>query len=230
MLDRNVGYKMIEVKNIIKSYGNERNRVEVLKGISFSIQEGSFLAIIGTSGSGKTTLLNCISGIDTIDSGEILYENQDITKINSEQRKLFRRQNIGMVFQNFDLLPILNVRENILLPIKLNHFKQDEDYFIEIVEILGIKTKLKNRISELSGGEQQRVAIARELITKPKLLCADEPTGNLDKKNTIEVMNLLKKINTEMNTTILMITHDHQVAEYADEIIKIDDGRIEKWK
>ena len=135
-----------------------------------------------------------------------------------------------MVFQNFDLLPILNVRENILLPIKLNHFKQDEDYFIEIVEILGIKTKLKNRISELSGGEQQRVAIARALITKPKLLCADEPTGNLDKKNTIEVMNLLKKINTEMNTTILMITHDHQVAEYADEIIKIDDGRIEKWK
>ena len=221
---------MIAVKNITKSYGNGKNRVEVLKGISFSIQEGSFLAIIGTSGSGKTTLLNCISGIDTIDSGEILYENQDITKINSEQRKLFRRQNIGMVFQNFDLLPILNVRENILLPIKLNHFKKDEDYFIEIVEILGIKTKLKNRISELSGGEQQRVAIARALITKPKLLCADEPTGNLDKKNTIEVMNLLKKINTEMNTTILMITHDYQVAEYADKIIKIDDGRIKKWK
>lgn len=230
MLDRNVGYKMIEIKNIIKSYGHENNKVEVLKDISFSIKEGSFVAIMGTSGSGKTTLLKCISGIDMIDSGEILYENKDISKLNSEQRKLFRRQNIGMVFQSFDLLTILNVRENILLPMKLNHLKHDEEYFTEIVETLGIKSKLKNRISELSGGEQQRVAIARALITKPKLLCADEPTGNLDKKNTIEVVNLFRKINTEMNTTILMITHDHQVAEYADEIIKIDDGRIEKWK
>ena len=221
---------MIEIKNITKSYGHEKNKVVVLKDISFSIKEGSFVSIMGTSGSGKTTLLNCISGIDMVDSGEILYKNKDITKLNSEQRKLYRRQNIGMVFQSFDLLPILNVRENILLPMKLNHLKHNEDYFNEIVEILGINSKLKNRISELSGGEQQRVAIARALITKPKLLCADEPTGNLDKKNTVEVMNLLKKINTEMNTTILIITHDHQVAEYADEIIKMDDGRIEKWK
>lgn len=221
---------MIEIKNITKSYGHEKNKVVVLKDISFSIKEGSFVSIMGTSGSGKTTLLKCISGIDMVDSGEILYKNKDITKLNSEQRKLFRRANIGMVFQSFDLLPILNVRENILLPMKLNYLKHDEDYFNEIVEILGINSKLKNRISELSGGEQQRVAIARALITKSKLLCADEPTGNLDKKNTVEVMNLLKKINTEMNTTILMITHDHQVAEYADEIIKMDDGRIEKWK
>ena len=137
---------MIEIKRITKLYGNERNRVEVLKGISFSIREGSFLAIMGTSGSGKTTLLNCISGIDTIDSGEILYENKDISKLNSEQRKLFRRQKIGMVFQSFELLPILNVRENIILPIKLNHLKCDEDYFNEIVEILGINSKLKSRI------------------------------------------------------------------------------------
>lgn len=221
---------MIEIKNITKSYGQDKNRVDVLKGISFSIKEGSFVAIMGTSGSGKTTLMNCISGIDMIDSGEILYGSQDINKLNTEQRKLFRRSNIGMVFQSFDLLPILNVRENILLPIKLNHLKLDESYFNEIVKTLGIETKLKNRINELSGGEQQRVAIARALITRPKLLCADEPTGNLDRKNTIEVMNLFKKINKEMNTTILMITHDHQVAEYADEIIKIDDGRIEKWK
>ena len=165
-----------------------------------------------------------------IDSGEILYEKKDITKLTSEQRKIFRRQNIGMVFQSFDLLPILNVRENILLPMKLNHLKPNEDYFNEIVEILGINSKLKSKISELSGGEQQRVAIARALITKPKLIFADEPTGNLDRKNTLEVMNLFKRINTEMNTTILMITHDYQVAEYADEIIKIDDGRIETWK
>ena len=194
------------------------------------MKEGSFVAVMGTSGSGKTTLLNCISGIDMIDSGEILYEKKDITKLTSEQRKIFRRQNIGMVFQSFDLLPILNVRENILLPMKLNHLKPNEDYFNEIVEILGINSKLKSKISELSGGEQQRVAIARALITKPKLICADEPTGNLDRKNTLEVMNLFKRINTEMNTTILMITHDYQVAEYADEIIKIDDGRIETWK
>ena len=221
---------MIEIKNITKSYGHEKNKVEVLKDISFSMKEDSFVAVMGTSGSGKTTLLNCISGIDMIDSGEILYEKKDITKLTSEQRKIFRRQNIGMVFQSFDLLPILNVRENILLPMKLNHLKPNEDYFNEIVEILGINSKLKSKISELSGGEQQRVAIARALITKPKLICADEPTGNLDRKNTLEVMNLFKRINTEMNTTILMITHDYQVAEYADEIIKIDDGRIETWK
>ena len=221
---------MIEIKNITKSYGHEKNKVKVLKDISFSMKEGSFVAVMGTSGSGKTTLLNCISGIDMIDSGEILYEKKDITKLTSEQRKIFRRQNIGMVFQSFDLLPILNVRENILLPMKLNHLKPNEDYFNEIVEILGINSKLKSKISELSGGEQQRVAIARALITKPKLICADEPTGNLDRKNTLEVMNLFKRINTEMNTTILMITHDYQVAEYADEIIKIDDGRIETWK
>ena len=221
---------MIEVKNITKSYGHEKNKVDVLKDISFSIKEGSFVAIMGTSGSGKTTLLNCISGIDMIDSGEILYENKDISKLNSEQRKLFRRSNIGMVFQSFDLLSILNVRENILLPIKLNHLKLNEEYFNKIVKTLGIEDKVKNRISELSGGEQQRVAIARALITKPKLICADEPTGNLDRKNTIEVMNLLKKINTEMKTTIFIITHDSQVAEYAEKIIVIDDGRIEKWK
>lgn len=221
---------MIEVKNITKSYGHEKNKVDVLKDISFSIKEGSFVAIMGTSGSGKTTLLNCISEIDMIDSGEILYENKDISKLNSEQRKLFRRSNIGMVFQSFDLLSILNVRENILLPIKLNHLKLNEEYFNKIVKTLGIEDKVKNRISELSGGEQQRVAIARALITKPKLICADEPTGNLDRKNTIEVMNLLKKINTEMNTTIFIITHDSQVAEYAEKIIVIDDGRIEKWK
>ena len=221
---------MIEVKNITKSYGDEKNKVAVLKNISFSIKEGGFVVIMGTSGSGKTTLLNCISGIEMIDSGEIFYEDKDISKLNSEQRKLFRRSNLGMVFQSFDLLPILNVRENILLPIKLNHLKLNEDYFNEIVKTLGIEAKLKNRISELSGGQQQRVAIARALITRPKLICADEPTGNLDRKNTIEVMNLFKKINIEMNTTILMITHDNQVAEYGDEIITIDDGRIEKWK
>lgn len=221
---------MIEVKSVSKSFGRDPNKVDVLKGISFSVKDRAFVIIKGTSGSGKTTLLNCVSGIDTIDSGEILFGDVDISKLDKEQRKLFRRSNIGMVFQSFDLLPILNVKENILLPIKLNHMKLDEGYLSEIVHTLGIGTKLGSRITELSGGQQQRVAIARALITRPRLICADEPTGNLDRKNTTEVMNLFKKINTDMNTTILMITHDDKVAEYADEIIEIEDGRIETWR
>lgn len=221
---------MIEVKSVSKSFGRDPNKVDVLKEISFSVKDGAFVIIKGTSGSGKTTLLNCVSGIDTIDSGEILFGDVDISKLDKEQRKLFRRSNIGMVFQSFDLLPILNVKENILLPIKLNHMKLDEGYLSEIVHTLGIETKLGARITELSGGQQQRVAIARALITRPRLICADEPTGNLDRKNTTEVMNLFKKINTDMNTTILMITHDDKVAEYADEIIEIEDGRIETWR
>lgn len=219
---------MIEVKHISKSYGSDSNKVNVLKDLSFSVTKGSFVAITGTSGSGKTTLLNCVSGIDSIDSGEILYDEKDISKLKPEQRKLFRRKNIGMVFQNFELLPILNVRENILLPLRLNHMASDEEYFNEIVTTLGIDSKLKNRITELSGGQQQRVAIARALITKPSLLCADEPTGNLDRSNTTEVMRLLKKINSELKTTILLITHDSKVAEYADKVIRIEDGRIEQ--
>ncbi len=221
---------MIEVKSVSKSFGRDPNKVDVLKEISFSVKDGAFVIIKGTSGSGKTTLLNCVSGIDTIDSGEILFGDVDISKLDKEQRKLFRRSNIGMVFQSFDLLPILNVKENILLPIKLNHMKSDEGYLSEMVHTLGIETKLGSRITELSGGQQQRVAIARALITRPRLICADEPTGNLDRKNTTEVMNLFKKINTDMNTTILMITHDDKVAEYADEIIEIEDGRIETWR
>ena len=221
---------MIEVKSVSKSFGRDPNKVDVLKEISFSVKDGAFVLIKGTSGSGKTTLLNCVSGIDTIDSGEILFGDVDISKLDKEQRKLFRRSNIGMVFQSFDLLPILNVKENILLPIKLNHMKLDEGCLSEIVHTLGIVTKLGSRITELSGGQQQRVAIARALITRPRLICADEPTGNLDRKNTTEVMNLFKKINTDMNTTILMITHDDKVAEYADEIIEIEDGRIETWR
>ena len=219
---------MIEVKNISKSYGRDSNKVNILNDISFSVTKGSFVAITGTSGSGKTTLLNCVSGIDCIDSGEILYDEKDISKLKPEQRKLFRRKNIGMVFQNFELLPILNVRENILLPLRLNHIALNEEYFNEIVTTLGIEFKLNNRITELSGGQQQRVAIARALITKPSLLCADEPTGNLDKNNTVEVMRLLKKINSERKTTILLITHDSNVAEYADKVIRIEDGRIEQ--
>lgn len=175
-------------------------------------------------------MLNCISGIESVDSGEILYGEKNMCSMSMEERKKFRREHIGMVFQNFDLLPILNVKENILLPIKLNKMKLDEKYFKQIIFTLGIKDKLNSSINHLSGGQQQRVAIARALITKPKLICADEPTGNLDCKNTTEVIQLFKKINQEMNTTIFMITHDASIAEVADVVINIEDGRLKEWK
>lgn len=217
---------MIEIKNVFKSYGKNDNKTEVLKGVSFNVWDGDFVVIQGTSGSGKTTLLNCISGIETVDEGEVVFDGENITDYNSERRKKFRRESIGMVFQSFDLLPILNVRENILLPLKLNYTKIDSAYFEEVINRLNIESKMGCKISDLSGGQQQRVAIARALITKPKILLADEPTGNLDRKNTLEVMELFRKINKEMKTTILMITHDEKIADYGNKKIYIDDGRI----
>lgn len=221
---------MITIKNLTKSYGQGDNKTTVLNDISFSIQDGSFVSILGTSGSGKTTLLKCISGIEEADSGEVIYDDINIGTLSKEERKKFRRVNIGIVFQEYDLLPILNVRENILLPVRLNKRKTDKTYLDEIVMTLGIEGKLNAAISNLSGGQQQRVAIARALITRPKLICADEPTGNLDHKNTMEVIKLFQKINKEMNTTILMITHDRTISEFADIMINIEDGRLEQWK
>lgn len=220
---------MIEIKNVTKSYGQKENKNTILHDISFDIKDGSFVSILGTSGCGKTTMLNCVSGIDTVDSGDILFGETNITKLSKEERKKFRRENIGMVFQDYDLLPILNVRENILLPIKLNKSKVDENYFDELVSKLGIQDKLKSSIQDLSGGQKQRVAIARALITRPMIICADEPTGNLDRKNTIEVIELFKKCNIELNTTILMITHDQTIINYADTVIHIEDGKLKRW-
>ena len=221
---------MIQVNGVTKSYGQNDNRITVLKDISLSIPEGSFVAVLGTSGSGKTTLLKCISGIELVDSGEIFYEDTNLCSLSDEERKKFRREHIGMVFQDYALLPILNVKENILLPFKLNKMTLDEPYFNQIVSTLGINDKLNSSINNLSGGQQQRVAIARALITRPDLICADEPTGNLDRKNTMEVMKLLASIHQEMHTTIFMITHDQTIAEFADMIINIEDGRLQQWK
>lgn len=218
---------MIKVKNLIKSYGRDENRTEILHGISVSIPKKSFVSILGTSGSGKTTLLNCIAGIEDVDSGEILYGETNIAEFSKEERKRFRREHIGMVFQEFELLPILNLRENILLPVKLNKEKVDEAYFDEIVKTLGIEEKCISSIQELSGGQRQRVAIARALIMKPMVLLADEPTGNLDRRNTLEVMDLFQKCNQELDTTICMITHDESISKKADMIIRIEDGRLE---
>lgn len=224
---REKALSMIEIKNVIKSYGQNENRTEILHGISFSIPEKSFVSILGTSGSGKTTLLNCIAGIEEVDSGDIIFGETNMKKLTKEGRKKFRREHIGMVFQEFELLPVLNVRENILMPIKLNKTKVDEVYFEEIVKTLGIEEKLTSSVHKLSGGQKQRVAIARALITKPMILLADEPTGNLDRKNTLEVMELFQRCNKELDTTICMITHDQSISEMADKIIHIEDGRVE---
>lgn len=221
---------MIQVNGVTKSYGQNDNRITVLNDISLSIPEGSFVTVLGTSGSGKTTLLKCISGIELVDSGEVLYGDTNLCSLSDEERKKFRREHIGMVFQDYDLLSILNVKENILLPLKLNKMTLDEAYFNQIVSTLGINDKLNTSINTLSGGQQQRVAIARALITRPDLICADEPTGNLDRKNTMEVMKLLASIHQEMHTTIFMITHDQTIVEFADMIINIEDGRLEQWK
>lgn len=219
---------MVQVKNLSKSFGAKDNNYMVLHNISFDLEEGSFTAILGTSGCGKSTLMKCMSGIEKADEGEILYGDQNLCRLGIEEKKKFRREHIGMVFQDFDLLPILNVKENILLPLKLNHMKLDEAYFEKLVSVLGIKEKLHNRISELSGGQQQRVAIARALITRPQIIYADEPTGNLDHKNTQEVVHLLKEINRELHTTIFMITHDLEVANVADQVLELEDGRLVK--
>lgn len=219
---------MVQVKNLSKSFGAKDNNYKVLHNISFDLEEGSFTAILGTSGCGKSTLMKCMSGIEKADEGEILYGDLNLCQLGIEEKKKFRREHIGMVFQDFDLLPILNVKENILLPLKLNHMKLDEAYFEKLVSVLGIKEKLHNRISELSGGQQQRVAIVRALITRPQIIYADEPTGNLDHKNTQEVVHLLKEINRELHTTILMITHDLEVANVADQVLELEDGRLVK--
>lgn len=219
---------MVQVKNLSKSFGTKDNNYKVLHNISFDLEEGSFTAILGTSGCGKSTLMKCMSGIEKADEGEILYGDQNLCQLGIEEKKKFRREHIGMVFQDFDLLPILNVKENILLPLKLNHMKLDEAYFEKLVSVLGIKEKLHNRISELSGGQKQRVAIVRALITRPQIIYADEPTGNLDHKNTQEVVHLLKEINRELHTTIFMITHDLEVANVADQVLELEDGRLVK--
>lgn len=218
--------QILEVKNVTKSYGHKENKTNVLKGVSFSVQEHSFVTILGTSGSGKSTLLKCIAGIEDIDAGEIMVAGTPIQSLSVEKRKLFRRQYIGMVFQQYDLLPILNVRENILLPLRLNKKKVEEAYLQKIVSLLGIEDKMKEHISCLSGGQQQRVAIARALITKPKLICADEPTGNLDEKNTEEVVQLFRSMKQELGATIFMITHDVTIAKQADQVLELSDGKI----
>ena len=217
---------ILKTINLVKMYGQEPNIVKALDNVSIEINEGEFVAIIGTSGSGKSTLLNMLGGLDKPTSGETIICNKTISRLNDEEMTIFRRRNIGFVFQNYNLVPILNVYENIVLPIELDGMKIDEEYIDSIINILGLNQKLTNMPNNLSGGQQQRVAIARAIATKPAIILADEPTGNLDSKTSMDVIGLLKVTSKKFNQTMVMITHNEEIAQLADRIIRIEDGKV----
>lgn len=221
-----VHMNILETTELKKYYGAEPNITKALDGVSFTVEKGEFIAIVGTSGSGKTTLLNMIGGLDNPTSGKVIINGKDISKFNDEQLTIFRRRNIGFVFQNYNLVPVLNVYENIVLPAELDGNHVDKNFLKEVVRLLVLEDKLNNMPSELSGGQQQRVAIVRALITKPMLVLADEPTGNLDSKTSCDVLGLLKVTSEKLHQTLIMITHNNEIAQLADRIIRIEDGRI----
>ncbi|MBU5670031.1 ABC transporter ATP-binding protein [Peptoniphilus sp. MSJ-1] len=216
---------MLKVRDL-KKYYNKNIEVKALDGVSFDAKRGEFVSIIGASGSGKSTLLHLIGGLDYPTSGTVLIDDNDLYELKDDERTIFRRRNIGFVFQNYNLLPMLNVYENIVIPFGLDGEKVDKDYVDYVIEILEIKDQIYKMPNELSGGQQQRVAIARALVTKPSIILADEPTGNLDSKSSSQVVYLLKKVNIELGNTILMITHDDNVAQAASRTLKIEDGRL----
>ncbi len=217
---------ILEARNLKKYYGKEPNITKALDGVSLSVAQGEFVSIIGTSGSGKSTLLNMLGGLDVPDFGDIIIRGKKIAKMNDEQLSIFRRRNIGFVFQNYNLVPILNVYQNIVLPIELDGNQVDERYVKKIIRMLHLEGKLTNLPNNLSGGQQQRVAIARALASKPAIILADEPTGNLDSRTSLEVMELLRMTSTEFDQTLVMITHNPEIAQVADRMIRIEDGKI----
>ena len=217
---------ILETKNLKKIYGSGENEVHALDGVSISVEEGEFVAIVGTSGSGKSTLLNMLGVLDRPTSGSVVVRGKELMQMKDEQLTIFRRRNVGFVFQNYNLLPILNVYENIVYPIEIDGSKVDKEFVKQIIHNLGLERKLKNMPNNLSGGQQQRVAIARALATKPAIILADEPTGNLDSKTSMDVILLMQSISREFNQTILMITHNEEIAQMADRIIRIEDGKI----
>lgn len=218
---------ILQVKNISKQYGAKENLVNALHDITFTVEQGEFSAIVGTSGSGKTTLLNLIGGLDVPTSGEISIRNHNIAKLNRKEQTIFRRRNIGFVFQNYSLMPVLNVYDNVALPVTFDKGKHIDHAFIgELLTELGLWDKRTRYPSELSGGQQQRVALARALANKPAIILADEPTGNLDSRTTVEVMGLLKNSSKKYNQTILMVTHNESLAVNCDRIFHIEDGRL----
>ena len=217
---------ILQTSNLKKIYGSGDAAVHALDGVSFSVDKGEFVAIVGTSGSGKSTLLHMLGGLDHPTSGSVTVDGQKLFSLKDNDLTVFRRRKIGFVFQNYNLVPALNVYENIVLPIQLDGKIPDSDYIGSIVETLGLGSKLNNLASNLSGGQQQRVAIARALSTKPAIILADEPTGNLDSKTSMDVLKLLKMTSEKYSQTIVIITHDEQIAQMADRIVRIEDGRI----
>ena len=216
---------IVKTVDLTKTY---KGGVEVnaLSNVNFELEKGDLVAIIGDSGSGKSTLLHLLAGVDKPTSGDIFIQDKNITKFNKDEMTVFRRRNIGVVYQFFNLIPNINVRKNILLPLLLDNKKVDEDYLKEILSILGIEGKLDRYPKQLSGGEQQRVAIARSLITRPAIILADEPTGNLDRKNSEEITGLFRLVNKRLNSTIMIITHDEKVANSCDKVYRMVDGRL----
>lgn len=217
---------ILKARQIKKYYGKNENLTKALDGVDLNINQGEFVAIIGASGSGKSTLLNMIGGLDNPTSGEVQIGGKDIGNMNADELTVFRRRNIGFIFQNYNLIPVLNVLENITLPIELDGKSPDESFITEIIDILGLKEKIYKMPSQLSGGQQQRVAIARALANKPSIILADEPTGNLDSVTSEEVLDLMKKMSEQFHQTIVMITHDPNIASKADRTIKISDGKV----
>lgn len=218
--------EILSAKDLCKSYGSGENSVQALNHVSISVENGEFVAVIGTSGSGKSTLLNLFGGLDTPTSGEVLVSGKKLFQMNEEARTIFRRRNIGFVFQNYNLVPVLNVYENIVLPIELDGTKVDTEYVKTILHTLGLEQKVQAMPNQLSGGQQQRVAIARALAAKPAILLADEPTGNLDSKTGMDVIALLKMTSQAFHQTIVMITHNKEIALMADRMIRIEDGKV----
>lgn len=216
--------ELLEVKNISKIYGSGESAVHALKNVNFSVQKGEFIAIVGESGSGKSTLLNMMGGLDTPTSGEIFIDGKNIFTMKDSKLTIFRRRNIGFIFQNFNLIPELTVEQNMLFPILLDYEKPDKKYLEELLNILKLKDRRNHLPSQLSGGQQQRVAIGRALIARPSIILADEPTGNLDTHNSSEVITLLKEAAKKYEQTIVMITHSQSIAQTADRILKVSDG------
>ncbi len=217
---------VLETVDLRKYYGTEPNVTRALDGVSLRVDKGEFVAVVGTSGSGKSTLLHMMGGLDTPTSGSVLVRGEELAKKNEEELTIFRRRNIGFVFQNYNLVPILNVYENIVLPVELDGNSADKAFMDEIVQMLSLEDKLKNMPNNLSGGQQQRVAIARALMTKPAIVLADEPTGNLDSQTSADVLGLLKRTSAAFDQTIVMITHNNEIAQLADRIVRIEDGKI----
>lgn len=218
--------EILKVDNLTKIYGKDTTKVVALDHVSFSVEKGEFVAIVGASGSGKSTLLHLIGGVDRPTSGKVYIDGKDIFNFNDDKLAIFRRRQVGLIYQFYNLIPILNVEENITLPLSLDNREVDKERLNELLKLLGLQNRKNHLPNELSGGQQQRTSIGRALITNPTIILADEPTGNLDSKSSDEIVALLKKSNKELNQTIIMITHNMEIAKVADRIIKIEDGKI----